>query len=322
MSNTAARTLLRHGFVRPQTGRMCVCSIDPLRLLANVLSSSYDVGRATNVGATVPYSAPYSTRPICQRCKRRPLLASTAPRSSPSQLYCVRSLHASPALSKSKKKEEPQKRGRSTDKPADNSAADDASKHPQPSPDEPLNFADVESRLQKHAEHFRASLKKMQTGARFDPDVIGGLQVTISKKTGEAYPLRELAQVVPRGGRAVSLLVHDEEYVKPIMSAVQASPQFNQQPQRDADNELELTLKVEPETREDLVKRVKAGAHEWRERVRAVRQKRDKLHVTWRKDGSLGPDLKRTADKDLDKIIKAAISEVDEAEKSTLKASE
>ncbi|KAI1314171.1 ribosome recycling factor domain-containing protein [Xylaria venustula] len=238
----------------------------------------------------------------------------------------LRSLHTSSALSK-KKKEEAQNRstngrGKSADKSSEkatDSAADDGPKHPQPSPDEPLNFADVESRLGKNAEHYKAVLKQ-QSGAKFDADVIGALRVTTDKKTGETYPLRELAQVVPRGGRAVSLLVHEANYVKPIMSAVQASPQFNQQPQRDADNELELILKIEPEKREDVVKRVKGAAHDWRERVRAVRQKRDKLHVTWRKDGAVGPDLKRTVDKELEKIIKSAIAEVDEAEKSALKA--
>ncbi|TGJ85286.1 hypothetical protein E0Z10_g3507 [Xylaria hypoxylon] len=314
MSNIAARTLLRPGIARPQTGRIY-----------------HVVGCATTVGAT----APYSSRPICQRCERRPLLASATPRSSPYLLDGVRSIHASPVLSKSKKKEESQKRttggrGKSAEKstetpnekPAESSAADDGPKHPQPSSDEPLNFADVESRLLKHAEHFKASLKQMQTGARFDPDGVGAMRVTVDKKTGQTYPLRELAQVVPRGGRNVSLLVHDGEYVKSIMSAVQASPQFNQQPQRDPDNELELILKIEPEKREDLIKRTKAVAHEWRERIRAVRQKRDKLHATWKKDAIIVPDLKRTADKDLEKIIKAAIAEVDDAEKNTVKAAE
>jgi ribosome recycling factor len=253
----------------------------------------------------------------------------------------VRALHASPTVYKSKKKEEKEKRadagragsssssgksssptetkGKST---STGTSADEGPKHPQPSPDEPLDFADVESRLRKHAEHFRAAFKKLHTSGRFDPDVIGALRVTVDKKEGLAYPLRELAQVVPRGGCAVSLLVHDADYVKPIMSAVQSSPEFNQQPQRDADNELELVLKIEPEKREDLVRRVKATAHEWRERVRAVRQKRDKLHATWKKDGTLGPDLKRTADKELEKVIKAAITEIDDAEKSGIKVAE
>ncbi|KAI1810276.1 ribosome recycling factor [Poronia punctata] len=195
-------------------------------------------------------------------------------------------------------------------------------KHPQPNPEEPLDFADVESRLRKHADHFQASFKKLNMGGRFDPDVIGGLRVTVDKDEGLTYPLRELAQVVPRGGRAVSLLVHDAEYVKHIMSAVQKSADFNQQPQRDPDNELELIIKIEPEKREDVVRKVKATAHEWRERIRAVRQKRDKTHATWKKDGTLGPDLKRTADKALEKVIKSAVTEVDEAEKKALKSVE
>ncbi|KAI1735915.1 ribosome recycling factor [Xylaria scruposa] len=294
MSNIAARALLRQGLVRSQAGRI------------------YDVARAT----------------ICQRCEQT-LLAPAGARSTLRLSLGTRAFHASPTSHK-KKKEEAQKpaRGKSAEKPAKSTStststdADDGPKHPQPSPDEPLDFADVESRLQKHAEHFNALLKKVRTGGRFDPDVVGALEVTVDKKAGEAYPLRELAQVVPRGGRAVSLLVHEAEYVKPIMSAVQASPDFNQQPQRDPDNELELVLKIEPEKRDELVKRVKAVAHEWRERIRAVRQKRDKLHATWKKDGVVGPDLKRTADKELEKIIKATVAEVDEAEKSTIKIAE
>ncbi|TRX94176.1 hypothetical protein FHL15_004944 [Xylaria flabelliformis] len=272
-----------------------------------------------------------SARPICQRCERT-FLAPAGARSPPPHLYFgSRAFHASPTSHK-KKKEETQKpaRGKSAEKPNSSSGssggssidADDGPKHPQPSPDEPLDFADVESRLQKHADHFNPSLKKMQTGGRFDPDAVGALQVTVDKKAGESYPLRELAQVVPRGGRAVSLLVHEAEYVKPIMSAVQTSADFNQQPQRDPDNELELILKIEPEKRDELVKRVKATAHEWRERIRAVRQKRDKLHVTWKKDKVVGPDLKNTADKELEKIIKAAVAEVDEAEKNAIKIAE
>ncbi|KAI3324790.1 ribosome recycling factor [Xylariaceae sp. AK1471] len=329
MSNVVTRALLRQRFAQPQTGRVYVRPIGPRNILAHAHNNSYDVARASIATSA---AAPYSIRPICQRCLRSlpaaPSLALGLPRG-------LRALHVSPTVYKSKKKEEKEKRadaGRATNnnsngKPSpteskNTTSTDDGPKHPQPSPEEPLNFADVKSRLRKHAEHFRASFKKLHTSGRFDPDVIGALRVTVDKKEGIVYPLRELAQVVPRGGRAVSLLVHDDEYVKPIMSAVQSSPEFNQQPQRDADNELELVLKIEPEKREDLVKRVKATAHEWRERVRAVRQKRDKLHATWKKDGTLGPDLKRTADKELDKVIKATTAEIDDAEKSAIKVAE
>ncbi|KAI0178812.1 ribosome recycling factor, partial [Hypoxylon sp. FL1284] len=211
----------------------------------------------------------------------------------------------------------------------DDGDGDGGAKHPQPNPEEPLDFADVASRLSRHDEHFRDALKKLRSGGRFNPDVIGALRVADpeQRKTGAAtagvtYPLREVAQIVPRGGRTVSILANEAAWVRPIMSAVQASADFNQQPQRDADNELELTLRVEPERRDDLARRARATCHEWRDRVRAARQRRDKLHATWTRGKLLGPDLKRTADKELDKLVKAKMTEIDAAEKDAVKAAE
>ncbi|XXH05626.1 hypothetical protein Hte_012061 [Hypoxylon texense] len=205
-------------------------------------------------------------------------------------------------------------------------------KHPPPDPEAPLDFADVASRLARHDEHFRDSLKKLRSGGRFNPDAIGSLRVpNPERKSADAaaaaaaathYPLREVAQVVPRGGRTISILANEAAWVKPIMSAVQASADFNQQPQRAADSELELTLKIEPERRDDLARRAKALCHEWRDRVRSVRQKRDKLHATWKQERAIGPDLKRTADKELEKIVKAKMAEIDDVEKEALKAAE
>ncbi|KAI0096108.1 ribosome recycling factor [Nemania sp. FL0031] len=308
MSNVVARTCLRQGLTWSQTK-----------------ISSYEVARSSIAGA----AAPYSTQPTCQHYYQRLSLVSTAPK-SPLWLdlpHSARAFHASPNVYKKKedKKGGKKSNGKAAESSSSNSnsgSPDDGHKIPQPSPEEPLNFADVEARLSKQAEHSKASLKKLHTGGRFDPEVIGALKVPVDKRGVVSYPLHELAQVVPRGGRTVSLLVHDDGYVKAIMSAVQGSPDFNQQPQRDPDNELELVLKVEPEKPEDLVRRVKALAHEWRERVRAIRQKRDKLHATWKKDGLIGPDLKRTADKELDKVIKTAVVEIDEFEKSAIKAAE
>ncbi|KAI2602251.1 ribosome recycling factor [Hypoxylon sp. NC1633] len=197
-------------------------------------------------------------------------------------------------------------------------------KHPAPDPEEPLDFADVTSRLRHYDERFREALRRLRTGGRFNPDVVGGVRVTPDRKNAPetTYPLREIAQIVPRGGRIISLIVHEEAYVRPVMSAVQASPDFNQQPQRDPDNELELLLKIEPERPEDAVRRAKALCHDWREKVRLVRHRRDKQHVTWRKERVIGPDVQRAADKELDKILKAKMSEIDDAEKEAVKTAE
>ncbi|KAI5920733.1 ribosome recycling factor domain-containing protein [Camillea tinctor] len=198
----------------------------------------------------------------------------------------------------------------------------DGPKHPPPDPSEPLEFPDVLSRAARHEAYYREVLKRLRSGGRFNPDAIGALMVQPDRKSPETYPLRELAQVIPRGGRTVSLLVHEAEYIRGVMSAVQASEDFNQQPQRSADNELELVLRVEAEGRDEAGKRVKAACHEWRDRLRSVRQRRDKLHATWQKEKLIVPDLKKTADRELDKLIKAKMVEIDTAEKEALKAVE
>ncbi|KAK7983880.1 ribosome recycling factor [Apiospora arundinis] len=272
------------------------------------------------------------TRPTAAVVRAAP---STTTLAAPGNLNSLRSLHTTPVWLKKKGREEKeQARGRpapdagsssGSSKNSSNNASSgaSASQHPTPTPEEVLDFADVNSRLTKLASHANESLKKIKMGGRFNPDLIGSVKVQPDRKeSSESYPLRELASVIPKGGRTISILVHEAANIKPIMSAVQAHRDFNQQPQRSPDNELELILKVEPEKREDVAKRIKAICHDWRERIRDVRQRRDKLHAAWKKDGSLLPDAKRKADTELDKVIKAEVAKVDAAEKETTKATE
>ncbi|ETS74802.1 hypothetical protein PFICI_13286 [Pestalotiopsis fici W106-1] len=280
-------------------------------------------------------------RGITQNAVRPTSAALRAAASSSSQSFAVaaplRPFHTTPCRlkkgGKGKHAEERQSGKGSKSKSNDGSSAaapastpssssGGSSQHPTPNPEEPLDFADVQSRLAKASEAPAEALKKLKSGGRFNPDLIGSLRVQPDKKEAATYPLRELAQVVPKGGRTISLLVHEEASIKPIMSAIQASRDFNQQPQRDPDNELELVLKMELESREDVARRAKAVCHEWREKVRQVRQKRDKVHAAWKKDGLLLPDAKRKADTELDKVIKAKVAEIDAAEKEALKAAE
>lgn len=133
------------------------------------------------------------------------------------------------------------------------------------------------------------------------------------------FPLHELAQIVPRSGRIISLLVNDREYLKPIMSAVQSSKDFNQQPQRSDDNELELLLKVEMERKDDLVRRVKEACQGWRDRVRQARTKHEKALKEWKKNGTVLPDVVRKADKELQKVQDKKMKEIDGEEAQVIK---
>ncbi|KAH7368578.1 ribosome recycling factor domain-containing protein [Plectosphaerella cucumerina] len=195
---------------------------------------------------------------------------------------------------------------------------DDDHKHPKPDPADPLNMADLTSRWAASDAHFRAALKMLSTGGRFNPDHIGALLVAPDPKSPERYPLRELAQVVPRAGRTISLLAHERAHVKPIVDAVQASPDFNQQPQADPDNELELILRIEPDRKEDLVARAKALVQAWREQVRKQSEKRKKVVAKWAAQKEIVPDVKRKIEQEVQKAQNKVMEGIDQVEKQTL----
>ena len=88
---------------------------------------------------------------------------------------------------------------------------------------DPFNFTDLHAGIAKAVERLQDALSKLRAGGRFNPETIETLKVPL--KTG--LPAREgtkvptqmvnvgdLAQVVPRGGRMVVVLVGEEEVRK------------------------------------------------------------------------------------------------------------
>lgn len=192
---------------------------------------------------------------------------------------------------------------------------------PQATPEDPLDFSSVTAAYGPIDAHFKTLLAGMVHGGRFNPTNLGSLPVAVKDASeGDAsFPLRELAQVVPRSGRTISLLVHDKAYIKPIMSAVQSSREFNQQPQRSPDNELELLLKVELERKDDVTRRIKETVQQWRERIRQARTKHEKLLKDWKKTGAVLPDIIKKADKELQKVQDKKMKEIDQEEQQTIR---
>ncbi|KAF7546611.1 hypothetical protein G7Z17_g8318 [Cylindrodendrum hubeiense] len=182
--------------------------------------------------------------------------------------------------------------------PSSSSKAGQAGQAGQANPEDPLDFSAVTNAYAPIDVHFKAQLAGMDPGA----------------EAAASFPLRELAQVVPRSGRTISLLVHDKDYIKPIMSAVQASREFNQQPQRSEDNDLELLLKVELERKDDVARRIKETMQAYRERIRQVRSRHEKTLKDWKKNGSVLPDVVKRAEKELQKVQDKKMKELDQEE--------
>lgn len=178
-----------------------------------------------------------------------------------------------------------------------------------------FDLGDVDAEYARVDERFEKRLQEFRVGGRFNPEMLGQLRVRTDRDSGESWPLRELAQVVHRGGRSVSILVSDAEYVKPIMSAVQASDDFNQQPQRDPDNELELLLRVEPEDPEEQQRRLRGEVSAWRDAVRGVMAARKHRHAAWLKDKHVTKDDVKALEKKIKSMQDKKIEQVDRSEK-------
>ncbi|KAL2132850.1 hypothetical protein VTI74DRAFT_3224 [Chaetomium olivicolor] len=173
---------------------------------------------------------------------------------------------------------------------------------PQPNPEEPFDLSDLTFAFDRLEKRFTDDLKKLRTGGRFNADTIGAIAVQLDKKSAQTFPLRELATVAPLGGRRWSILAFEEASVKPIISAVQRSDNFNQQPQRSEDNPLELTMTVEPERADALAKRAKDLCQHWRTKVREEAHKRGELHKKWRAEKVILSDDLHSLKKELQKM--------------------
>jgi ribosome recycling factor len=186
-------------------------------------------------------------------------------------------------------------------------------------PVNPLDLTDVTTKLAELEAHYRDAIKKLRTGGRFNPDVIGDVKVHY-RSTKQEFRLRELAAIVPGQGRKISLLCHEEESIKPIVSAIQSHPDFNQQPQRSDDNPLELTLYIEPETKEQKTEKLKAACLKWRERIRGLRHQRDRTVGKWLDEGLVLKDQRKKADESVGKAQAKAFKVIDDLEKEAAAA--
>jgi ribosome recycling factor len=168
---------------------------------------------------------------------------------------------------------------------------------------DPFDFSDLTQAFERAEERYTEELKKLRSGGRFNADAIGAIPVQPDKRNpSQTCALRELATVAPLGGRRWSILAFEESSVKAIMSAVQRSDDFNQQPQPSPDNPLELTMTVEPERADALAKRAKDICQAWRTRVRDEAHRRTETHKKWRDERLILNDDFHRLKKELQKM--------------------
>ncbi|KAL8381384.1 hypothetical protein RB595_005583 [Gaeumannomyces hyphopodioides] len=207
------------------------------------------------------------------------------------------------------------------DSPEDGGDDDDApsTSKKKANPENADDFGEVEELYARLTKRTRERLQAMRQGGRFSPDALGRVLVMLSKGAA-AVPLSEAALVDVQGGRVVQLTLFEPAHRRAVMSAIQSSPQFNQQPQPDPDDDAVLTLKVEPERLDDQLRAVREACHGLRDGLRRVTAARQKKHAQWGRAALVLPDAVAQLNKRVQKMQDAQMKEVDLMENDCVKA--
>jgi ribosome recycling factor len=81
----------------------------------------------------------------------------------------------------------------------------------QPEIEDPYDFSTLEDGISKALEKLKNDLSKLRTGGRFNPEVLENLRVHLVKDSKASERLGDLAQVLPKGGRSLMILVGEKE---------------------------------------------------------------------------------------------------------------
>lgn len=77
--------------------------------------------------------------------------------------------------------------------------------------DDPYDVSALEGRIAQALAELQDALSQLRTGGRFNTDLLEGLRVGLVKGSKESVRLGDVAQVLPRGGRSVCVLVGESE---------------------------------------------------------------------------------------------------------------
>lgn len=125
-------------------------------------------------------------------CLRRPLPISNRRALSSQRLNASRNFSQTPlVLKKGGKAAKQEARSSGTEEQADN----------------PHDFSLLETGIQKAIERLQEELSKLRTGGRFNPELLESIRVQLKKDNKLTIRLGDLAQVVPKGGKSVVVLV-------------------------------------------------------------------------------------------------------------------
>ncbi|THV47924.1 hypothetical protein BGAL_0279g00050 [Botrytis galanthina] len=177
---------------------------------------------------------------------------------------------------------------------------------------DPFDFSTLQAGIDKSLEKLKNDLGKLRTGGRFNPEVLEGLRVKLGKDAKESFRLGDLAQVLPKGGRSVVVLVGEKDHIKPILSTIQSST-LSLQPTPDPHNPLALNIPIPPPTKESRDAALQAASKAGEIASNGVRNARGAMQKKLRAmevKKTVRPDDSKKAHKEMEKVVEKGNGEV------------
>ncbi|OGE56640.1 hypothetical protein PENARI_c003G07830 [Penicillium arizonense] len=145
------------------------------------------------------------------------------------------------------------------------------------SAEDPFDLSQLHNGISTTVARLKDDLSKLRAGGRFNTALLENLKVQLSKESKESVKLGDLAQVVPKGGRMVTLLAAEEDHIKPLISAI-ISSNLSLTPQPDAHNALQLNIPIPPPTKESRDKNIQTAKQAFDRASSSVRDSRGAMH--------------------------------------------
>ncbi|KAJ5449386.1 Heat shock protein 70 family [Penicillium cf. griseofulvum] len=200
------------------------------------------------------------------------------------------------------------------DKAKKSSASEPEESSSAPSED-PFDLTQLHNGISTAVARLKDDLSKLRAGGRFNTAAIESLRVHLSKDSKESVKLGDLAQVVPKGGRMVTLLAAEEDHLKPLTSAI-VSSNLSLTPQPDSHNALQLNIPIPPPTKESRDKNIQAAKQAFEKAAGLVRDSRGAMHKRlqdMQKKKLARPDDVRKAHDQMEKVTDQGQKEAKDA---------
>ncbi|PYH99556.1 ribosome recycling factor [Aspergillus ellipticus CBS 707.79] len=191
-------------------------------------------------------------------------------------------------------------------------------------PENPYDFSQLNDGIAGALRRLQDDLSGLRVGGRFNTELIENLRVQLSKGSKEMLRLRDLAQVIPKGGRIVTIWASEEDHMKPITSSI-ISSNLSLTPQPDCRNALQLNISIPPPTKESRDQTIAMAKVAMEKAVGAVRDSRAVVHKRLQdlqKKKIARPDDIRKAQEQMEKLTEKGQKDVKDLFEATKRVME